>query len=108
MFEPFRARGVAIGRYLADYAEGQTTAELGTMIKGDARLLSFVVGDEHPREVGGLELPRETRVICVYREAELLWPNPGLRLERGDEVVVITLFKHIKALRERYVQPNIG
>jgi trk system potassium uptake protein TrkA len=97
-----------IGRYLADSAEGQSTAELGTMIKGDARLLSFVVGDEHPRQVGDLELPREARVICVYREAELLWPNPELKLERGDEVVVITLFKYIKALRERYVQPNIG
>ena len=66
-----------------------------------------MVGAEQPRLVGDLELPREARVICVYREAELLWPSPELGLERGDEVVVITLFKHIKQLRERYVQPHI-
>jgi len=96
-----------IGRYLADYAEGQTTAELGTMIKGDARLLSFVVGEEAGQKLGELPLPLEASVICVYRDDELLWPVEDLTLERGDEVVLITNSKHIDSLRQRWVRPHI-
>jgi len=96
-----------IGRYLADYAEGQTTAELGTMIKGDARLLSFVVGEEAEQKLGELPLPLEASVICVYRDDEFLWPVEDLTLERGDEVVLITNSKHIDSLRQRWVRPHI-
>jgi len=96
-----------IGRYLADYAEGQTTAELGTMIKGDARLLSFVVAEDAAGKVGDLPLPLEARVICVYREDELLWPVDDLGLKHGDEVVLITTSRHINSLRERWARPHI-
>jgi len=93
----------AVGCYLADMAEGQNVFELSRMLRGEARLFAFRVGEAQAVPLRDLGLPHAARVVCVYREdSELLFAEPDLRLKPGDEVVVLTRAGGLKALRERF------
>lgn len=91
-----------MGRHLADFGEGHSHAELATMIKGDAHLLSFVARKEDAGPLQQLELPREARVVCVYRRGEFLWPDSDLLLKMDDEVVLLTHTRHLEHLRAQW------
>ncbi len=92
-----------VGRYLADLAEGRDISLASDILRGDARVFSFRVGEEQASPVADLALPQAARVICVYRNGdELLLTGPDTRLEVGDEVVVLTRARHLEALRERF------
>lgn len=91
-----------MGRYLADFGEGHSHAELGTMIKGDAHLLSFVARDEDAGLLERLDLPREARVVCVYRGTDFLWSDSDLELRADDEVVLLTTTRHLESLRAQW------
>lgn len=78
-----------IARHLADLCEGRLPLELSTMLRGEARALSFVVRDDQAGPIGGLDLPERARVICVYRRSELLFPDADTELKTEDEVVLI-------------------
>jgi trk system potassium uptake protein TrkA len=91
-----------IGRYLADMSVGHDMFELTAMIKGEARVFSFVVGEADEGAVEDLELPDETRIVCVYREEHFSLPDPDDRLRAGDEVVVITHGRNLPKLEERW------
>ena len=79
-----------IGRHLADMCEGQDPFELSTMIRDEARVLSFVVHERQQGPLTALQLPSDARVICIYRDKNLVLPNPETVLEADDEVVLIT------------------
>lgn len=92
----------AIGRYLADMAEGRDIVELSTAIKGDARVFVFVAREEDALPIAELELPDAARVSHLYRDGSFLIPDEDTKLRQGDEVVVVTHRKHLEALRERW------
>jgi len=94
-----------ISRYLADVAIGVDVLELSTLIKGEARFFSFIATEDDAGSIEALHLPGEARVICCYRDGELMLPADQDKLRRGDEVVILTHSKHLAALRERW-QPN--
>ena len=79
-----------IGRHLADMFEGRDPLELSAMIKNDARAFSFVARREDAVPLAELELPKLSRVICIYRESSFLLPEADTVVKEGDEVVVIT------------------
>jgi trk system potassium uptake protein TrkA len=79
-----------IGRYLADMCEGRDPLELSTMIRDEARVLSFVVQEEQQGSIDDLKLPSDSRVVCVYRDDKFILPDAGFSLKVDDEVVVIT------------------
>ena len=91
-----------VGRYLADMAEGQDTIELSDIFKGEARVFSFHARGVDERPVADLDLPAGARIICYYRDGELQLPDADTRLQAGDEVVVLTRFRYLHALRERF------
>lgn len=96
----------AVGRYLADMAEGQNVFEVSGMLRGEARLFAFRVAEAEAGHLRDLGLPQATRAICVYRaDTEFLFAEPDLRLKPGDEVVVLTRAEGLKALRERFAEP---
>lgn len=72
------------------------------MIKGDAHLLSFVAQEADAGPLQQLDLPREARVVCVYRGDEFLWPDSSLRLRADDEVVLLTHTRHLESLRVQW------
>lgn len=92
-----------IGRFLADMAEGQDIFELSSIIKGEARVFSFVVNESLEGPVSTLELPDNTRLICIYRGGDFILPDEDMKVKNEDEVVLITHSKQIPLLRERFI-----
>lgn len=89
-----------IGRHLADMCEGRDPLELSTMIRDEARVLSFVVQEAQQGSVDGLKLPGRSRVVCVYRDDSFILPDTDFRLKVDDEVVVITSSDSVEELTE--------
>lgn len=86
-----------IARYLADMCAGQNPLELSALIKGDARVFSFVARTEDEALLTELPMPEYSRVIFFYRNDKFMLPETNTALQKGDEVVIIA---HRKALPE--------
>jgi trk system potassium uptake protein TrkA len=95
-------------RYLADMIAGKDLLELSTLIKGNARMFSFVVNRDQEGPVEDLQLPDNTRIICVYRNEDFLLPNAGMALQVDDEVVMITHTNHLEELEKRFRNHSLG
>jgi len=91
-----------IGRHLTDMVEGQDPLEISAMIKGQARIFSFVAHKDDARPLSELGLPAATRVVCLYRDNDFVLPEDDQSLKAGDEVVLITHEKHLAELSERW------
>jgi trk system potassium uptake protein TrkA len=95
---------VTISRYLADITQGRDILELSTVIKNDARFLSFTVKKAGPHAVKDMELPQGSSVVCYYRDDQFWLPQDETKFKDGDEVVVITHSNNLSELRERWQQ----
>jgi trk system potassium uptake protein TrkA len=91
-----------IGRYLADMFAGHDPLELSAMIKDEARVFSFVISDDEVETIAALDLPKDSRVICCYRDGKFTLPGPEDTLRIDDEVVIITHSRNVSALEERW------
>jgi trk system potassium uptake protein TrkA len=91
-----------IGGYLADIFEGQDPVILSTMIRDEARTFSFVVREEDAGPIIDLDLPKESRVVCLYRDNKFILPEEGMVLKAGDEVVIITHRQHLAELTNHW------
>jgi trk system potassium uptake protein TrkA len=91
-----------VGRYLADMAEGQNIIELSDIFRGDARVLSFRATENETGTIEALDLPAGALVICHYRDGDFRLADPDSRLREGDDVVILTASKYLKALKERF------
>jgi len=97
-----------IALYLADMIEGRNILEITSIIKGDARVYAFVVHEEIQGPLNELDLPKNCRVMCIYRQDELILPEADTRLNPDDEVVLITHQKQLAGLRERFGRNRHG
>lgn len=93
---------LTIGRYLADMLQGQDLLELSALVKDEARVFSFVAGADDAGLISALELPDESRVICLYRDGKFKFPEADTKLEAGDEVVVLTHSRNLAKLQQRW------
>lgn len=91
-----------IGRYLADMFAGHDLLELSAMIKDEARVFSFVVKEKDAGTTEALDLPKDSRVICCYRDGKFRLPKPEDELRVDDEVVIITHSRNVPDLVERW------
>jgi trk system potassium uptake protein TrkA len=87
---------------LVDMVTGEVAEDFATFFKGNVRLFSFVRGEDDPTSVEGLSLPEHTRPIMIYRDDEVILPDPDTALEKGDEVVLITMADRLDSLKERW------
>ena len=92
-----------IARYLADMVEGQDALEISSIIKGNARMFSFVVHNELAGPLELLQLPEECQVVCIYRQDDMLLPRNDIKLKLDDEVVLITRQKQMAKLRDYFI-----
>lgn len=92
-----------IGRFLADMVEGQDMLELSSIIKGEARVFSFVVNESLEGPASALDLPDHTRLMCIYRGGDFILPEDDMKVKKDDEVVLITHRKQIPVLREQFI-----
>jgi trk system potassium uptake protein TrkA len=92
-----------VGRYLADMAEGQNIIEVSDILRGEARIFSFVATDAQAVRISDLSLPESARAICVYRNGdELLFASDDTQLKVGDEVILLTRASGLQGLRKRF------
>ncbi|MDY6941718.1 MAG: TrkA family potassium uptake protein [Pseudomonadota bacterium] len=91
-----------IARYLMDLCAGQNPLEISAMIKGDARVFSFVVKEEDQGPLVDLDLPDGSRLMFFYRHDELMLPEKNQVLRADDEVVIIAHSKVLPILKERW------
>lgn len=92
----------AVGRYLADMFEGKDHMELLATVKGDARIFSFVAGEDDEKSVSELELPDNSRVMFLYRDEKFILPDDDFKLRSEDEVVLVSHRDDLDALQERW------
>jgi len=91
-----------IARYLADIVAGQNPLELSAMVKGDARIFSFVAREDDAVALAELKLPADSRVMFLYRNEKFILPDADTTLKKGDEVVVIAHSKVLPDLESRW------
>ena len=91
-----------IGRYLADMFAGHDLLELSAMIKDEARVFSFVIKDSESGTFESLDLPKDSRVICCYRNGKFRLPKPEDAFRVDDEVVIITHSRNLADLEKRW------
>ena len=91
-----------IARFLADMCAGQNPLEVSALVKGDARVFSFVAGPEDELPVADLGLPDESRLVFLYRREEFVLPDATTKLKRGDEVVIVAHSKALPELNQRW------
>lgn len=91
-----------IGRYLADMFAGHDLLELSAMIKDEARVFSFVVKEDEAGTIEALDLPKDSRVVCSYRDGKFRLPEAEDGLHVDDEVVVITHSRNLSDLVKRW------
>jgi len=90
-----------IGRHLADMLEGRDPFEFSTMFRYDASTFSFVAQKEHVGAISDLALPKASRIICIYRNEQLIIPEENQRIELNDDVIIITHQKNLEALHKQ-------
>ena len=96
-----------IGRRLAQMLEGRDPWEISAKIRGDARLFSFIARDEDAGRIEDLDLPRDTRVVCFYRDDAFRVPGDESKIEVGDEVVLVTSGANLERLADHWgAQPQ--
>jgi len=91
-----------IARYLADMCAGQNPLELSALIKGDARIFSFVARDQDAVLISDLNMPENSKVVYFYRNDKFILAEPDTELQKGDEVVIIAHRKAIPELEARW------
>ena len=91
---------------LADMAAGQLAEDFAAFFKGDVRLFSFVLGEDDPEQPADLDLPARTRPIMVYRDGEVILPDANTKLQKGDEIVLITMSNKLDELKDRWLTKN--
>lgn len=91
-----------VSRYLADMVEGLDILELSTVIKGEARFFTFTVDKEKGMSVADLDLPKNARLICYYRDGRFSLADDTTKLRKGDEMVVLAHSEVVGDLRERW------
>ena len=91
-----------IARYLADMSAGQNPMQLSAVIKGEARIFSFVVREQDEGKVDELKLPSGSRVIFFYRDEKFMLADADTSLQKGDEVVVACRSKDLQELESRW------
>jgi len=91
-----------MARYLADMCSGQNPLEVSAMIKGDARVFSFIASEDDEGTIEDLQLPKGSRVMFWYRDEKFILPEPDSKLSKGDEVVIISHSEAIPELTTRW------
>ena len=91
-----------IARYLADMCAGQKPMEVSAVVKGDARVFSFVVRENDEGKLADLKLPEDSRAVFMYRNEKFILPVSDTVLQKGDEVIIITNSKVLSELEARW------
>ncbi|WP_305908806.1 TrkA family potassium uptake protein [Methylomarinum sp. Ch1-1] len=89
-------------RYLANIAAGRNILELSAVIRGNVRLFNFVVDEADEGPIEELDLPKQSRVIFLYRDNVFQPTDADTELKKGDEVVLVTTTGEYEKLHAKW------
>jgi trk system potassium uptake protein len=92
----------AIARFLVDMVAGVGIPDISTMLKGEARLFSFIATKDDAHFITEMNLPQGARVICYYRQGTFNLVESDSKLAAEDEVVILTHSDNLASLMERF------
>ncbi|MBK5939929.1 potassium channel family protein [Halochromatium roseum] len=98
----------AVASHLRALLVGEKSLELSSVIRDDAAVFSFTVGDDDAGSVQDLDLPERTRIVCLYRGERFRLPEETRRIKPGDEVIVICAHEQLDKLHRRWGGPSNG
>jgi len=76
---------------ISDSLRGVDTIELSTLVRGDVRFMSAIVGEKQGgKHLNDLEPPGKTEYIGLYRGDTFHFRGENPVLQAGDEVLVIS------------------
>jgi len=96
---------LSFAMYVSEMARGLNLAEIGELLRGDARLFRFIADERlvgEPVYELNRELPEDTAVVVVLRHEGFLPAREEVVLQAGDEVLVVTRQRNLAELTERY------
>ncbi|WP_405225914.1 potassium channel family protein [Lentisalinibacter sediminis] len=93
---------VTVARHLADMMEGRNPLELSAALGSDARLVSFVLGEDHEGRIQDIDMPGDSRIVCLYRDEALIFAEPDFALEKGDKIVALARTEDADTLSEKW------
>lgn len=84
---------------IANKLRGVDTIELSTLVRGDVRFMSVIVGEKQGKKrLTDLEPPGKTEYIGLYRDHTFHFRGENPILEAGDEVLVITTEEKVEQI----------
>ena len=93
-------REVAQG--LCDMVAGVEHADLSASVREGLRFFNFALGEDGPRHVRDLELPKGARVIARSRGDASVLADADTSLEPGDELVLLLEEELLPELKKRF------
>jgi trk system potassium uptake protein TrkA len=96
----------AVASHLVDLLRGEKSLEMSSLIRGDAEVFNFRVGEDDAGRPEDLDLPDRTRIVCLYRDDQFTLPEMVSELEEGDDVILITHRDRLAELKERWPPPK--
>jgi len=96
---------LSFAMYVSEMARGLNLAEIGELLRGDARLFRFIADEEVVGKAVyelNRQLPEDTSVVVVLREDGFLPAREEVVLQAGDEVLVVTRQRNLPELTRRY------
>ena len=97
-----------ISRYLAAMVQGEKSLSISAMVKNDAAMFSFVVEEHEAVAVKELKLPKDCRLMFLYRGDKFILADDNTQLKADDEVVIICHSNKLEQLRSRWVHTDLS
>jgi trk system potassium uptake protein TrkA len=83
--------------------KGFDVVNLSTMIKGDARFYLVLINEKFEgKTLSEISLPKEARVVAIYRNDKFILPDYDLPLKKGDEVLFIVRENKLDELKRLF------
>jgi len=92
----------AMSRHLDNMVRGLDNINLSALLKEDARFFTFTAGEEDAMPVSELGLPKDAKVIFYYRNNKFHFAGDDTKLDKGDEIVILTHCKNLPDFNERW------
>ncbi|EXJ14804.1 potassium channel family protein [Imhoffiella purpurea] len=92
----------AVASHLKDLLAGERSLELSSVIRGEGAVFSAIAGEQDAGPIEDLPLPDRARIVCLYRDETFMLPEPDMRLEEGDELILIAHESALDGLQERW------
>jgi len=87
---------------ISDALRGVDTIELSNLVRADVRVISFKIEEQHSgKRVSEVQFPENAECIGLYRGDNFIFARENPRLEKGDELLIITRSGYIDRIYEK-------